>query len=185
MQRLFAHAIVSMLLVSLMLSGCYSSRDLRVLASRDVHTIEQARYDELWATPHEQLSEAEFAERDSLQLTQLRRVLIREATENEFNRQLLIQRDSIIIDQARYRVLMSTTGPSQAEAAELEILRHNEDSRNHALGSIESNLQRLGLLAAVDSDNASKGVVVGVAVGVAVVAAIVMMSGFSNFQVGW
>ena len=114
MQRFFAHATVSMLLVSLILSGCYTSRNLALLADRDAVTIEQARYDGLWVTLREQLSAADVAERDRLQRTQLERVLVREATENEFDRHLLLQRDSIIIEQSRYEVLLSITSwPAQ------------------------------------------------------------------------
>ncbi len=143
MQRFFTHAIVSMLLVSLMLSACYTTRNLSMLADRDAVTIEQARYDELSATPHEQLSAVELAERDSLQRTQFERVSVRGASEEKFGRQLLIRRDSIILDQARYEELLSTP-PSelgQSEATELETLEGQQSQRDNTLAAMEADLQ--------------------------------------------
>ncbi len=89
------------------------------------------------------MSAVELAERDSLQRTQFERVSVRGASEEKFGRQLLIRRDSIILDQARYEVLMSTPDSElgQVEATELETLRHQQAQRDSTLVAVEADLQ--------------------------------------------
>jgi len=144
MQRCFYHAIVSMLLTSLMVSGCYSSRSLAVLVDRDAVTVEQARYEQLRATPHEQLSEAELAERDMLHRAQFERDSVNAATEEEFDRHLLIQRDSIILEQARYELIVSTPNLELGQVEETS-LRHQQMQRERTLAVVDAELQDRGL----------------------------------------
>ena len=140
MQRFFVHAVVSTLLVSLMLSGCYSARSLAGLTSRDVHTIEQARYDTLRATPDAQLSAVEVAERNYLRGRRSRALSVWEATAEGFDTQVLMRRDSIIVEQARYEALMSTPD-LQLDQVEATTLRQQQMQREQALALVETRLQ--------------------------------------------